>query len=67
LQSSISFFKIGNDGGYQAARVNIPRQAPVQNQPKKAVSPKPIAPKSGGMKLDMGGGADNEDADFERF
>ncbi len=67
LQSSISFFKIGNDGGYQAARVNVPRQAPVQTQPKKAVSPKPIAPKSGGMKLEMGGGADNEDSDFERF
>ena len=69
LQSSISFFKIGHDGGYQAARgsnMHSPGQA--KHHPKVAGTPKPIAPKSGGgMKLDMGGGADSEDADFERF
>ena len=64
LQSSISFFNIGNSGGHQAQPV---KQKPVQQVKRQAPKPKPIAPKSGGLKLDMGGSADSEDADFERF
>lgn len=68
LQSSISFFKIDDKVGYQTQTV---KQQPVQTRQATrhtSVKAKPIAPKTGGgMKLDMGGGADNEDADFERF
>jgi len=69
LQTSISFFKIGNDSGYQAQPVRHNPVQRVKRQPAAHVpKAKPIAPKAGGgMKLDMGGGADNEDADFERF
>ncbi len=66
LQSSMSFFKIGNEGGHQA-RVLHQQPSQTQTRPGPAKA-KPVAPKAGGgMKLDMGSGADSEDGEFERF
>ncbi len=68
LQSSISFFKIDNRIRNQT---QVAKQEPVQTRQVTRQVPaqtKPIAPKTdGGMKLDLGGGVDNEDQDFERF
>jgi len=68
LQSTISFFNIGNN----VNQVQVVKQSPIK-QTRREVKPPikktPIAaPKvSNGMKLDMSKGTDNEDDDFERF
>ncbi len=67
LQSSISFFHLGNE---RSNRQTIPQQnRSVQTHTKASNSQpaKQLKPQTGGMKLDMGSGTDNEDSDFERF
>ncbi len=70
LQSTISFFKIGDANQYN---VNVSQRhtdppANVRAQPKAVQKPKAIGKSTGkGVKLNMGSGADNEDNEFERF
>ncbi len=67
LQSTISFFKIGDNTQYRQVQTQkvIPQAAPkaITQKPTKAIGGK----SSGGVKLDMNSGSDSEDAEFERF
>ncbi len=72
LQTTISFFKIGNEKSHTSVTTRhqpVTHYQPVTNK-KPATNykkQKQLTPKKGGMKLDMGSGADSEDGDFERF
>ncbi len=72
LQSSISFFKIGNSGQqYVRQNTNIDTHkanVTATQTPIPSKKPKAIKSKSGsGMKLNMGTGPDREDSEFEKF
>jgi methyl-accepting chemotaxis protein len=68
LKDTISFFRIDGTSGQQAsrARVRIP-QHKVQVAHAGHIAHKPVAKKGPGIALDMAGGSDHLDDEFEKF
>lgn len=71
MQSTIAFFNVGDAGKGRKAQKTIVRQQQIAHEAPKpqlhAVKPGKPQQERRGVNLDMSGGADKLDADFERF
>jgi len=66
LKDTISFFRIDGSGVQQASRARLPHHK-VQIAHAGHIAPKPVAKKGPGITLNMTGGSDHLDDEFEKF